>query len=120
MTQTQTGQTFGSGFPAPPRIPGGEEAYNRIMSKIELDLTTENLPTLPQKYANETKEQRKERAERYRNAFKQFRIEYKKFRAQQQRSIREYPRKALKAIENRSATSESARLSSLESAISQS
>ncbi len=61
MQTTTATQSFGS-------IPGDlslEDLYDVIMETIEPDLTSKNIGTLDEKYADETAEQRKARGLRY-------------------------------------------------------
>ena len=59
-------------LPPPPVIPSGEEMYDQIMSQIEPDLVTAQLPLLKEKYKDETPEQAKARADRYNRAFAEY------------------------------------------------
>ncbi len=62
----------------PPVPPVGTVLYDELMSGIEPDLVTGQLPLLVEKYKDESSERRQERVERYKKAF----MEYEKqFRA---------------------------------------
>jgi len=63
-----TDPTTGTPIPIDPSLTG-DEIYDRIMTGIEPELTTEQLPTLSEKYKDETDEQKQARADRYNAAF---------------------------------------------------
>lgn len=112
-TQTQTG-----GIPRPPVVPGGEEVYDRIMSAIEPELVTAVLPTLAEKYANETQVERDARMERYKAAFIKYEAEHQKFLMSQEGQIRVYKRDVMSAVEERVGGGDGNKLNELEHLIS--
>jgi hypothetical protein len=50
-------------------IKNGQHLYDFIMSSIEPELTSSELPKLEKKYKDESREQKEERMERYKQAF---------------------------------------------------
>lgn len=110
-------QTQTSGIPPPPVIPGGEEVYDRIMSGIEPELTTAMLPTLADKYAQETQAERDARMERYKAAFLKYEEEHKKFLMSQEGQVRSYGRNLMSAVEARAGGADSEKLENIESLI---
>ncbi|PIR52684.1 hypothetical protein COU76_05145 [Candidatus Peregrinibacteria bacterium CG10_big_fil_rev_8_21_14_0_10_49_10] len=68
MTDPQNEQTEKSDQ----SMPTGEEVHDALMAPIEEDLTTGNVMRLHEKYANETPEQTKERAGRYKKALEKY------------------------------------------------
>jgi hypothetical protein len=46
--------------------------YDTFMTSVEPDLTTKNIQNVDEKYANETPEERKKRAQRYNHAYNLF------------------------------------------------
>ncbi len=69
MTQTATP-------PSPPKIPTGREIFDAIMGHIEVELTTEGLKTIAEKYKNETHEDLEARKKRYAAAFERYEQAY--------------------------------------------
>jgi len=53
-------------------VPSGTEIYDALMSKIDTDLLTANIPTLDAQYAGETAEEKKVRYERYQESYKKY------------------------------------------------
>lgn len=111
--QTQTG-----GIPLPPAIPGGEEVYDRIMGAIEPELVTAVLPTLADKYANETQAERDARMERYKAAFIKYETEHQKFLMSQEGQVRSYKRGVMSVVEERAGGGEANQLNNIENLIS--
>jgi hypothetical protein len=57
-------------------IPSGREIYDELMSEIEPELVSENLPRLANIDRNETSEERAVRAMRYTQAFREYDARY--------------------------------------------
>ncbi len=93
-----------------------EEVYDVLMAEIEPELLLTNIPTLDQKYANETPAEHDARMLRYAEAYKRFDAELNNFMTDVNGNLRAGQRDALKAQEQQSQTEEQAALSSLDSA----
>lgn len=115
-----TNQTSATGLPVPPAIMDGNEVYDMIMAEIEPDLTTANLPTLAERYKDETDEQKEERAERYKAAFIEYKKRYAEYKEQMTQDVQSYGRNLMRSVEARSTASDESELGELESAISNS
>lgn len=55
--------------PSAPAFPSAAWLYDELMQHIEPELTSAELPLLPEKYKNETPEENRERMKRYAFAF---------------------------------------------------
>ena len=115
-----TNQTSGSGLPTPPAIMDGNEVYDMLMAEIEPDLVTANLPTLQEKYKDESREEMQARAERYKAAFVEYKKRYAEYKAKQEEEVRSYGRDLMGAVEQKSEVRDAEALGDLESAISNS
>ena len=102
-----TTPTQSSGMPVPPVVMSGAELYNQIMSGIEMDLTTENMPTLDTKYEGESDADQKIRMTGYSD-------EYQK---KQSEEIRSYGNNAMSYIENQDRATDDDALNSLETSM---
>jgi len=91
-----------------------------IMGDIEPELTLDNLPKNEEKYVDETKAQTIKRAQRYKDAFIEYKTRYTEYKQKQDDAIRNYGRLAIKAVENESSSQEEDEMLDLESAISNS
>ncbi|MDD5751166.1 MAG: hypothetical protein PHS73_01440 [Candidatus Peribacteraceae bacterium] len=102
----------------PPVIPDATELYNSIMSKIEPDLTTDQIPLIDEKYKHETEEQKAARLDRYNKAF----ATYDKTAADYFKNLHEqvtvYRKQALKEAETESLGQEQEKLSQIETLFS--
>lgn len=77
--------------PARPVLPvNGKELYDSLMSKIEPELVSAELPLLAQKYSNEPDDLKKERLARYAAAFKKYDEAYQIFLAGLRQVIKQY------------------------------
>ena len=121
----QTNPTSGQGdgtttlvLPVPPVIPSGEEIYDQLMQDIEPDLMTATLPTLKEKYKDETPEQAKTRAERYSTAFAEYDKQYAAYIAEQENVLHSYSRQLGNQAEQFVRTDEDQSITQLEAAIS--
>ena len=99
----------------PPPVISGGDLYQLLMSRIEPDLTQENLPSLPEKYKSETPDARRTRIERYNRAFRLYEEELQKYKADWDQKFADYRRTALQSFEQISATTEESGLCALES-----
>jgi len=90
------GSSDAGGMPA---ILTGEKIYNRIMAKIDEDLTTSHLQLLPEKYKNETKTEAITRAERYNKAFTEYAHRFSEFVNDWNKQFNCYRRKAMQYAE---------------------
>ncbi len=98
-------------------IPTGDQLYNMLMSKIEPDLTTNQLPLLDEKYKNEIPEQAQIRAVRYEKAFAEYDKQLNAYLANLEAKVREYQSTARKSLEHEERTKEEQKLDTLEQAI---
>lgn len=115
---TQQGAQSGTQLPVPPAIPGGQEIYDLIMENIEPDLTTAALPTLKEKYAGETSDAAKARADRYQAAFAAYDRRYALYLADQENQVRTYQRQLGSGVERYARSEENQDIDQIESAIS--
>lgn len=118
ITQGAHAASAGTQLPAPPAIPSGEEIYDRIMGQIEPELVTAVLPTLKEKYKDETQEEAKVRAVRYQKAFAEYDKQYAAYLQSQEGALRSYQMNLGRAVENVARSDEAPHLGDLESAIS--
>lgn len=101
----------------PPRIPAAEDLYNQLMRTIDTDLTTDNLPTLKEKYPNETPAQAKARGERYVQAFEEYDRQLATYLASLDAEVHTYQRMALASMEKKDQQEEQGKLDDLNSQI---
>jgi len=106
-----------SGAPVPPVIMSGAELYNQIMSGIEVDLTTENMPTLDAKYAGENETDQKVRMTRYGEAFAEYQKQFEEYQKKQSEEIRTFGITAISYIENKDRAADNDALNSLETSM---
>lgn len=86
-------------LPVPPKVLSGREIYDSIMSQIESELISSLLPTLKEKYKDETPEQKESRRKRYSDAFARYDELYVAYIADMETRIRRYKREAMRSIE---------------------
>lgn len=108
----------GAAFPPPPPIPSGEEVYDTLMSKIEPELTTAQLPFLKDKYKDETPEAAKIRAERYQKAFAEYDKQYAEYTTAQQKGLQSYQKQFMQGIQTMEDSAQASKLDEISSAIS--
>lgn len=101
----------------PVAIPTGDQLYNMLMSKIEPDLTTDQLPLLDKKYKNEMPDQAQIRAQRYEQAFAEYDKQLAAYLATLEAKVREYQSAALKSVEHEDRAKEERQLSGIEQAM---
>lgn len=106
--------------PLPPIPPNksGEAIYDSIMQEIEPELMTKVLPTLEEKYKNETPEQKTARAERYTKAFTEYEKRYQAYLLSEESKLRTFKRAAFKGVEERTGEDDRARLTQIDSLLS--
>ena len=95
-------------------IPTGDQLYNMLMSKIEPDLTTDQLPLLDEKYKNETPEQAQVRAQRYEKAFAEYDKQLAAYLATLEAKVHQYQSTARKSLEHEERVKEEQELNTLE------
>ena len=104
----------------PIQIPTGEELYNMLMRKIEPDLATDQLPLPDAKYASETPDQTKARAERYEKAFAEYEKQLAAYLSSLKGKVHEFQTTARQSLEHEAKEKEEQDLGSLEQQIQQS
>lgn len=104
-------------FDLPP-VQKGDEVYDRIMGEIEPELISTSLPTLDQKYKNETPAEGAARQEKYKKAFEEYDKRYQEFCQTRDTNLHSYQRKAMASLEKDAQTEENNKLDDIESAIS--
>ena len=83
-----------------PTLPSSQELYDAIMVDIEPELTSQQLPTLLEKYKDETSDRKKTRKKRYDAAFKEYRKRYAAFSSESKQLLRSFQKQAT-ALEER-------------------
>ena len=86
-------------IPEPPKIPSGKEIYDAIMGQIEPELVSTVIPTLPEKYKNETEEEKQKRCDRYNKAFEDCYKRYALFIADLTQQVHRYQKQAMRSAE---------------------
>ena len=99
------------------QIPTGDQLYNMLMSKIEMDLTTDQLALLDEKYKGEAPEQAQERAARYEKAFAEYDKQLAAYLATLETKVHQYQTTARKSLEHEERTKEEQELGGLEQAM---
>ncbi len=109
-----------AGLPMDPKTgqPSGEQIYDMLMAKIDPELLSASLPTLEEKYKNETPEQKKARGERYKLAFEQYDAAYQEYMRGIAQGVHSFQHSAMASVESDDKAREQADLQSLDSAIS--
>ena len=102
------------GLPQMPAFPSGDDVYDGIMSGIEPELTTSQLPLLSEKYENETLEEASKRGARYTAAFADYDKKFAAFSVQIETSVHEYQKHAFASVEEHSKMEEAKDLTNLE------
>jgi len=118
VANTNTNQTSTSGAAAPAITGRGDAIYDSIMSQIEPELTTLELPLLVEKYKDETSEQAKARGERYAKAFEEYDRIFTKLQQGWDAQLAKYQHESLASTEKEMRQQEEAQISGLEQAIS--
>ena len=106
-------------IPASPASPDDllspTEVYDRIMTEIEPELTSDRLPLLEQSSADESEEDRKERYARYQSAFEAYDRAYASYVSGLHAKSDEYRRAFLHSAEEREVAEEAHTLAVMES-----
>lgn len=100
-----------------PTLPTGQEIYDGIMSQIEPDLVTDQLPLLDQKYPNENPEDKAKRMERYKVAFAEYDKKYREYVDQLHQWLHNFKKTSVAHIETERRAEESVQMAALESTI---
>ncbi|MDP7247854.1 MAG: hypothetical protein QF741_04495 [Candidatus Peribacteraceae bacterium] len=87
----------------PPIFPSGDKFYDYLMSQIEPDLVSDRIPFVARAYTTDTKEERKERAVRYRNAFKEYKKRKLEYVKEAKKKLAEYEREEFAKLKELSA-----------------
>ena len=104
-------------LPERPKIPTGRELYDSIMSGIEPELVSSVIPTLQEKYKEETPEGKEARKDRYNQAFAEYEKQYQQYVAELEEQVKRYQREGMKSVEAMSREEEEQNLASIEDAI---
>lgn len=99
-------------------IPTGEEIYDMIMSKIEVELTTSQLPLLKEKYKDETPEQAAARAARYQKAFEEYDRQYAEYVRTEEEALAAFHRSVTGTLQAVTQQEDAQALTQLESTFS--
>jgi len=118
MPTDPTSNPLSQGIPMPP-ILTGDEIYDSLMQAIEPELMIAAMPTLEEKYKNETPEQAKERAARYQKAFDTYDQKFEEYKRNWQEQWGKYKRQAMRGAEEKNRVEETNDLSAVEAAITQ-
>ena len=110
----QTVQTFAG----PLIVPSGEDIYNALMVDIEPELVTYVLPTLEEKYKDESSEARETRLEGYQKAYEKYDQSFAQWMANLQQAVESYRKTALRSAEHESLQRDSDALAKIESSFS--
>lgn len=102
---------------AAPVVPKENEFYDQLMALIEPELTSEQLPLLEARYADESPEQKEERRARYQAAFDEFDRRATEEIGKLERQVHDYKSSSQKVAEAASRAQEQADMSALESSI---
>ena len=94
-----------------------EEIYNALMYDIEPELMTDMIPELDEIYANETEEEREERAERYARAFEMFSDEFENILALWKTELLTFKKQALASFKTQSTAEDAEHLLNIEHSI---
>ena len=101
----------------PPLFLGEHELYDMIMQTVEPDLVSSVTPTLPEKYKEETPDDRRARAARYEQAFATYDQRFAEYQEYWNGEMRKFEGASRTAAERRARAEEEAQLSTLEQTI---
>ena len=112
MTQTTTdnGKTSFT-------VPTGDEIYDALMSDIDMDLITVNLPLLDAKYAGESTQERTARFKRYEEAYAKYDEAYAIWIQTLNQSVEQYRHEALRSAEAKDRVNDELALKALDLAM---
>ena len=96
-----------------PKIPSGKEIYDSIMREIEPELLSSIIPTLNEKYKNETPLEWEQRKKRYNKAFAKFHQVYDVYMEDLRIRIHRYHQESMKDFEEQSRLQEERSLNHL-------
>jgi len=102
----------------PPVIPDAKELYDSIMSTIEPELCTDQIPLLTEKYKDETQEQRTARLKKYNSAFEAYDKALDAYIKNLHQEVGVYRKQVLGEAEKHSRSEELSKLSQLENTFS--
>lgn len=94
-----------------------EQLYNALMLEIEPELVTHIVPDLDEIYAGETPEERKERGNRYAEAFELFAERFSKILDLWKEEVQMFKEKALAEFRQKSTKEDAKHLSDIEHSI---
>ena len=95
----------------------GDAIYDNIMSQIEPELTTAQLPLLDEKYKSETADQAAVRAARYNKAFAEYDKQFADYQTKWNEQFATYKREALKSTEQEARKEDDQQIQSIEQSI---
>jgi len=98
----------------PITIPTPEGIYNSLMGKIEPELVTTELPTLKEKYKDETEEEKAKRVERYNRAFGEYEKALDAYFVELENKVKEIRKQAFASAEKEDFVEEQAQLAEME------
>jgi RPA family protein len=104
-------------LPPPIKFLSGKEIYDSIMQQIEPELVSVMLPTLKEKYKNETAEEKTKRKDRYNKAFAKYHEMYTAYMADLDARIHRYHKEAMRSIEDFTRRGEDRALEELETSV---
>ena len=96
----------------------GTQIYDSIMQEIEPELMSTVIPTLEEKYQNETPEEAKVRKARYDKAFAEYDKRYAAYMTKVEGQVKNLRKQALKQAEQNSRQEDESQLNSLEATMS--
>ena len=99
----------------PPPVFTGEEIYDMIMQEIEPELTSYELPTLDEKYKDESPEAAAARAERYNKAFDAYYKRFYEYCSEWGGQFRSFQHAAMRSLEGADREEEHIELQAIES-----
>ena len=102
-----------------PVIPSGEEIYNSIMSKIEPELTTDQVKLLSEKYKDETPEELAKRKTRYEKARQEYEKQVTEYFNNLEAEVRKHGKESFSTLESKDRAVEKETLNSLETTFSE-
>ncbi len=102
--------------PEPIQIPSGDEIYDALMSEIEMDLITTNLPVLDEKYSDENPADREARYKRYQDAYAKYDIAFEAWMKELHGAVEKCRRDVAKFAEQNDKEAEQTEMTSLEAA----
>lgn len=100
--------------PDPVVLPPADDMYDTLMEKIEPELVSTVIPTLMEKYKDETPKQAKVRVDRYNKAFAEYEKQMNANMDQLDQQVSLYQRHALASAEQKSRMEEETELAELE------